>query len=193
MDSLPEGQFRGLGNLKLTDEAALKVTMEHPDSLYLRGFVGSIYTEDGWKQQDADEIYDKKDLFYWLHKENVSGLQQLTALYQLENPADDDTGNMTVTTIGASRKYAYVPYELSTLPDTLENVRSFGDDRLIPEGFRPQKTISFPVHSNLIRKYPQIASAYYQDQDTEAFAEYKNAKTATMHMYMTSICRYRIL
>ena len=133
VDSLPEGQFRGLGNLKLTDEAALKVTMEHPDSLYLRGFVGSIYTEDGWKQQDADEIYDKKDLFYWLHKENVSGLQQLTALYQLENPADDDTGNMTVTTIGASRKYAYVPYELSTLPDTLENVRSFGDDRLIPK------------------------------------------------------------
>ena len=89
VDSLPEGQFRGLGNLKLTDEAALKVTMEHPDSLYLRGFVGSIYTEDGWKQQDADEIYDKKDLFYWLHKENVSGLQQLTALYQLENPADE--------------------------------------------------------------------------------------------------------
>ena len=178
MDSLPEGQFRGLGNLKLTDEAALKVTMEHPDSLYLRGFVGSIYTEDGWKQQDADEIYDKKDLFYWLHKENVSGLQQLTALYQLENPADDDTGNMTVTTIGASRKYAYVPYELSTLPDTLENVRSFGDDRLIPEGFRPQKTISFPVHSNLIRKYPQIASAYYQDQDTEAFAEYKKCENS---------------
>ena len=178
VDSLPEGQFRGLGNLKLTDEAALKVTMEHPDSLYLRGFVGSIYTEGGWKQQDADEIYDKKDLFYWLHKENVSGLQQLTALYQLENPADDDTGNMTVTTIGASRKYAYVPYELSTLPDTLENVRSFGDDRLIPEGFRPQKTISFPVHSNLIRKYPQIASAYYQDQDTEAFAEYKKCENS---------------
>ena len=140
VDSLPEGQFRGLGNLKLTDEAALKVTMEHPDSLYLRGFVGSIYTEDGWKQQDADEIYDKKDLFYWLHKENVSGLQQLTALYQLENPADDDTGNMTVTTIGASRKYAYVPYELSTLPE--------------------------------------IASAYYQDQDTEAFAEYKKCENS---------------
>ena len=85
---------------------------------------------------------------------------------------------MTVKTIGASRKYAYVPYELSTLPDTLENVRSFGDDRLIPEGFRPQKTISFPVHSNLIRKYPQIASVYYQDQDTEAFAEYKKCENS---------------
>ena len=71
-----------------------------------------------------------------------------------------------------------MPYELSTLPDTLENVRSFGDDRLIPEGFRPQKTISFPVHSNLIRKYPQIASVYYQDQDTEAFAEYKKCENS---------------
>ena len=100
---------------------------------------------------------------------------------------------MTVTTIGASRKYAYVPYELSTLPDTLENVRSFGDDRLIPEGFRPQKTISFPVHSNLIRKYPQIASVYIRIRIRRHLQNTKNAKTATMHMYMTTICRYRIL
>lgn len=77
VDSLPEGQFRGLGNLKLTDEAALKVTMEHPDSLYLRGFVGSIYTEDGWKQQDADEIYDKKICFTGFTKKTFPGFSSL--------------------------------------------------------------------------------------------------------------------
>lgn len=178
VDSLPEGQFRGLGNLKLIDEAALKVTMEHPDSVYLRGFVGSIYTEDGWQEQNADKIYDKKDLFYWLHRENFSGLTQLSDVYQLEHPQDDDTGSMTVTAIGASRKYTYVPYELDTLPDTLEHVRSFGDDRLILEGFQPSKTLSFSVHSNLVKQYPQIASAYYQDQDTEAFTEYKKCENS---------------
>lgn len=178
VDSLPEGQFQRLGNLKLTDEAALKVTMEHPNSVYLRGFVGSIYTEDGWQEQNADEIYDKKDLFYWLHRENFSGLTQLSDLYQLEHPQDDETGIMTVTTIGASRKYTYVPYELDTLPDTLEHARSFGDDRLIAEEFQPSKTISLSVHSNLVKQYPQIASAYYQDQDTEAFAEYKKCENS---------------
>lgn len=178
VDSLPEGQFQGLGNLKLTDEAALKVTMEHPDSVYLRGFVGSIYTEDGWQEQNADKIYDKKDLFYWLHREKFSGLTQLSDLYQLEHPQDDDTGSMTVTTIGANRKYTYVPYELDTLPDTLENVRSFGDDRLLAEEFKPSKTISFSVHSNLVKQYPQIASAYYQGQDTDAFAEYKKCENS---------------
>lgn len=100
---------------------------------------------------------------------------------------------MTVTTIGASRKYAYVPYELSTLPDTLENVRSFGDDRLIPEGFRPQKTISFSGTQQSDQKVSESHPHIIRIRIRRHLQNTKNAKTATMHMYMTSICRYRIL
>ncbi len=177
-DSLPEGKFAEIGDLKLTDEAALKVTMEHPDSVYLRGFVGSVYTEEGWQEQNTDTVYDEKDRFYWLHQEGFSGLTQLSGVYQLEHPNTDNTGMMAVTTIGASRKYAYVPYELSVLPDTLENVRSFGDDRVIRKGWKPEKTLSFTVHSNLVKSYPQIASEYYHKQNDAAFAEYKKCENS---------------
>ena len=69
--------------------------MEHPVSLYLRGFVGSIYTEDGRKQQGMQMKFTIKGIcFTGFTKKTFPGFQQLTALYQLENPADDDTGNM---------------------------------------------------------------------------------------------------
>lgn len=101
---------------------------------------------------------------------------------------------MTVTTIGASRKYAYVPYELSTLPDTLENVRSFGDDRLIPKGFQAAKDDFVSGTQQSDQKVSADRIRILSGSGYGGICRIqKMQKTATMHMYMTSICRYRIL
>ena len=45
---LPDGQFQGLTSFAPQNNTVLQVTMSQPESCYLRGFIGSEYTNDGW-------------------------------------------------------------------------------------------------------------------------------------------------
>lgn len=171
-DSLPEGKLKDLGSLTLGEGTVLNVIMEKPSSVYLRGFVGSVYTGESWEEADKDAVYEKKDMFYWLHQSGFSGLTQLASLYQLENQDDTDTGDMVIENVGANRRYCYAPYELTALPEEIEDCYSFGDISLKKEGLFPGSTSSFTVHTGLVKYYPQIAADYYQKQSEEAFSWY---------------------
>ena len=61
---LPDGSFSGLGSFQPKGDAVLTVTMSQPESYYLRGFIGSDYTGDGWKDTDAVKLWKSRDLFY---------------------------------------------------------------------------------------------------------------------------------
>ena len=37
--------------------------MENPDSLYLRGFVGSVYDGSSWESLDTEDAYKQRTLF----------------------------------------------------------------------------------------------------------------------------------
>lgn len=183
-DSMPKGQFAKLGNLELKDDTALRVIMEKPSSMYFRGYVGSIYNGDGWEEAAVGEIYDRKDMFYWLHESGFSGLSQLSALCRLEDPEDADTGKLIVENVGADREYCYVPYELASIPEEIEGVYSFGDVNLKAEGILPGRTFQYQVHTNLVKHYPQLAADFYMKRGQEAFAEYiKNENSYNAFVY----------
>ena len=43
-----------------SSDTALEITMEHPASLYLRGFVGSVYDGSSWTEISTEEAMKKK-------------------------------------------------------------------------------------------------------------------------------------
>ena len=49
-NSLPEGQLKDLGAWKKNDTAALAVTMDTTQKLYLRGMTGEVYTGTAWER-----------------------------------------------------------------------------------------------------------------------------------------------
>ena len=53
INTLPDGKLKECGAWSASDDTALSVTMENPDSLYLRGFVGSVYDGSSWKSLDT--------------------------------------------------------------------------------------------------------------------------------------------
>lgn len=171
--SFNQGQFDKLGDLKLTKRTALRVVMDEPTSMYLRGFVGSEYTSTGWEETEGKEVYKEKDLFYWLHETGFDGLTQLASIYRLENPgSEDENVQVTVQNVNANSKYLYVPYELETGPSSLEDVRSVGDERLESEKLMGSRVYSYQTAGNLVKQYPQIASKFYQDKEEESFKVY---------------------
>ena len=112
--SLPGGDFSELDALDPASEPMLEITMSEPESLYLRGFIGSEYHSDGWRAAANVTLSDGADLFYWLHQDDFYGLTQLAdaALLLDEELAEEDAVEIAVRHIGESRKYIYTPYEL---------------------------------------------------------------------------------
>ena len=107
--TLPEGDFRTYEETEKGAEAALIVTMETPEVMYLRGFTGSVFENDQWKPLEKDLLVKNKNLLYWLNLNSFNPNAQFhTAAGQLELP----TNTVTVQNMGACSLYRYVPFSL---------------------------------------------------------------------------------
>ena len=74
-------------------------------------------------------MYEKRELFYWLHRTDFNGLTQMATLYGLENPdKKEESVQVTVQNVNGNSKYLYTPYELMTEPQSLEDERNVGDE-----------------------------------------------------------------
>lgn len=53
---MPEGKLHDLSAWEKSGTPALRVTMEQPQRLYLRGFVGEVYTGRSWQPLDPQTL-----------------------------------------------------------------------------------------------------------------------------------------
>ena len=156
---MPEGDFQSLGSLVQTDNSMLEITMDQPDSYYLRGFVGSSYSSDGWSEADPVSLYDGADLFYWLHKRGFNSLTQLSEVASLldTQTASEASVHMQIKHTGASRKYIYAPYELAETGD-LEDPNEIGDIRLESDNLKGLESYSLTASHNQVKRYATLSS-----------------------------------
>ena len=166
---MPEGDFTELGSLQLSEEPALTVTMEQPDSYYLRGYVGEAYTGSGWTELNAEVLYSGSELFYWLHADGFFGQKQLAEAAQVSGKLKDgfSESSMTVRANGASREYIYAPYEFQSSEDDILDMRRIGDSALTSGGFRGKEEYSMEVSSNQVKNYPVIAAELEEKQNQD--------------------------
>lgn len=174
--SLPEGDFTELGDLELKEVPALEVVMSHPDSLYLRGYVGSVYNGNGWEEPDGGELYENANLFYWLHKNNFFGQVQLaqSALELDGSITAEELNTITVNNQNASSKYIYAPYEVCNADETLLNAGAIGDTALRSEGFWGNRNYTYTALPNQVKRYTELVSSLYERQEdpTEELGAY---------------------
>ena len=109
--SMPEGDLRDLGPWDKNSTAALEVTMEENQKLYLRGFTGEVYTGTAWEGLDTKKLAEYEDLFYWLHKNGFYGQSMLSSAYGAAG--EPEVLDMTIKNLSACRKYGYFPYAVS--------------------------------------------------------------------------------
>lgn len=111
------GNFYGSEPEERTDREMLKVTMSRPQAYYLRGYVGDVYTADGWKAaaeiENETQIANDNALFYELREENFSSGTMIAEATKAANVdiQGDEENVIQVVNVDASRKYLYLPYE----------------------------------------------------------------------------------
>lgn len=107
-DPLPEGDIAGAGAFTPGGDAALEVTMDVWEPVYLRGFVGASYENGQWQPCGPAAAAAESDLLYTLQKSYFFPEMQLSAAnLALESQSEN---RIRVTNLGACRAYAYLPY-----------------------------------------------------------------------------------
>ena len=116
----PEGAFKRFHEHPVTDdETKLKVKLDDPIALHLKGYVGSKYTSKGWESND-ENVYGGKfgGILDWIAAEGVYPLEQeanfvYNTVDAKEMELDDVIENkVVIENKNASQKYQYVTESL---------------------------------------------------------------------------------
>ncbi len=153
-NNLPEGDLNGIAPLKQRETPALDLTMSKWETLYLRGYVGTTYTQAGWQPLAKEKLYEYKDLFYSLHSEGFYGTAQIAAAADAAG-RDEEKIDVTLKTRGAKKKYVYTPYEY-TDAEVGEAASRLGD--FAPDRRDFEREISYTVYPNQVRGAVKLAS-----------------------------------
>lgn len=107
--TLPEGDLTQKVRAGVSAAPALTVTVEQPQTLYLRGITGEAWEDGRWQSLPGDVLLENRELLSWLQEHLFSGSTQFAA-------AGADMGLttswVTVRNTGACGKWQYVPFHL---------------------------------------------------------------------------------
>lgn len=176
---------RGDGSLQPADfdsqETALEIKMETPESLYLKGFTGSRYKDGHWEPLSCSGYYQQNALFYWLHREGFSGLSQMEQIEQLLQKKGEH-GSISVKNAGACRKYVYAPYEL--VGKTEPAAKSWSDSFLTAAGLSGAAEYRMETLPNMVKEWPSLAAELFTKKAGEELSRYRtNESHYNVRMY----------
>ena len=153
MDILPDGDLKNAKTLSYTDEIVMKVKMQNPSAVYLKGYVGSVYSNNSWNSLPATAYSgDFTGLFEWLGKNNFYPQSQISSLCGV-NPKLGKS-NISVDNIALPGKYIYTPYEVVSMKDlSPQNVKYKKDGEILSSELLGTRKYSFSMYSPISADY----------------------------------------
>ncbi|MBQ2823518.1 MAG: transglutaminase domain-containing protein [Oscillospiraceae bacterium] len=123
--AINHGKLGDNGNITFSGETALEVTMpKTAETVYLRGFVGSVYTGDSWEQLPQSKLRELEQINGNFETEGMNSL--LLSSYNLKlTSAGLKEHSFSVKNIAANDSYLYMPYNL--VPESVSRYRIADD------------------------------------------------------------------
>ena len=173
-----EGKFADIGEKNLGEEVALQVIMEQPEAIYLKGFIGSHYTGNGWTALENGEVYQNRQTFWTLEEKNFSYATQLgqvsSALLKRKST------EVAVNNCLASRKYVYVPYGMTGI---CKEAKIYGDQAAFAKGLQGMDSYRLQQKENVVADYLTMSAGVYDSEECEEYR--KSEKIYNTYVYDT--------
>jgi protein-glutamine gamma-glutamyltransferase len=172
VDILPGGDLKNAKTLSYTDEVVMKVKMQKPSAVYLKGYVGSIYGNNSWNSLPT-AVYggDYTGLFEWLAKNNFYPQSQISSLCGVSPKLGKS--NISVDNIALESKYIYTPYEAVSMEDlSPQNVKYGKDAEILSSGLLGTRSYSFSMYSPLSADYGAADLNKWVKENVEGNANY---------------------
>lgn len=132
--AINHGKLGEFGDIYFDGETVLQATVPKSDeTIYLRGFVGSVYTGRSWEDLPNSKLRELNDITESFTSEGLTPLLLDSYNLKYSRDASSDGSSMpqysfAVKNISASREYLYMPYNLvpeSVSRYTVQNDSSF--------------------------------------------------------------------
>ncbi|MGI6257925.1 MAG: transglutaminase-like domain-containing protein [Anaerovoracaceae bacterium] len=175
---LAEGDLTKTQSIQYTEEPVLKLKLEKPTVIHLRGFVGSSYKEQRW-QEEKSGAYGKPyiGISKWLDDRGIRPQAQMNNLFRMD--PEFEFANVEVEVLKASRKYMYTPYEVATVGDLSPEKANYSKDTTIrSRGLLGKKKYQYKVFVPSLGEYNSAnAEAWVAGvSDAQAFASFSEAE-----------------
>lgn len=180
--AINHGKLGEFGDISFDGETVLQATIpKSGETIYLRGFVGSVYTGRSWEELPNSKLRELSNITESFTLEGLSPL--LLDSYNLKYSRDVSSPSSSlpqysfaVKNISASRDYLYMPYNLvpeSVSRYTIQNDSSFkgGENSYIGQYYDPANYYSY---QNLFRKKWSIPSRIAADEAAYRQFVYEN-------------------
>ncbi len=142
---------------------ALEVTMENPHSMYLRGFIGDIYTGESWESLSNAAYYDVSNQMKWFDKSGFNAIGQLGQASELSGKTKD-TGMVTVKAKDADKRYTYIPYEIQSFEGEKKPVIK-GGNFVANHGLKKSKEYTYQAGENAVKSWTETAGSIFTEAD----------------------------
>ena len=129
IDQLSRGDLTKTHALAYTENTVMRLRMQLPRSMYLRGFVGGSFENSKWSEA-AEGAYSGEytGITEWLAQQDFYPWMQQDRLYRMS--ADYDFVSVEAENVNGNSKYVYLPYEAAmtgdTLPDKVNYQKDYG-------------------------------------------------------------------
>ncbi len=169
--AINHGKLDEFGKIRFEFTDVLQVTMPRSaDTVYLRGFVGSVYTGRSWEELPAGKLRELEEITGNFSTDGLSPL--LLDSYNLKNaPAILPNYSFKVKNIAANPDYLYMPYNL--VPESVSRYTIVDNSYFkgtsttyFGQVYDPD---SYHGYQNLFRKRWSIPSSLIEDE-----AAYRN-------------------
>ena len=164
---LTDGDFTALTKRDPGNETSLKVYMSEPESMYLKGFVGSMLGRNGWETLKEESYYKSDDMFYALHQNGFRGNCQLASARDTvkNSKLSDKKLSFSVENVKASSEYMYLPYETVSVDSIEKSMKDRSDETAAAKGLFGKREYSAEINGNLVKDFPDLAAQVYLSRD----------------------------
>lgn len=165
--AMPEGALTNLAPRAQSETAALELTMEAPQKLYLRGSIYETYTGTAWESASTQQQAKYESLFYWLHESGFYGQSQIGLAEQIDGR---ESHSLTIQTLNACSGHGYYPYAVAG-SESLDRYR-IGDAQLpavqelrcctgsVPRWYGLQQTLADEQDTAIVSGYLALEQKY---------------------------------
>ena len=176
-DSLPKGELGKAAKLKESEVVMLEVQSEQEKSMYLRGFVGSVYEGGVWKETE-DSAYggENAGMLRWLKQNHFDPQTQVATYYELgEDENAPESNRVRYKIEDASRYYVYLPSSIKEVTDG--RLKEKKDTRYVSRGFIAGKGYEIEEVSGSRPSELMVADGWVSDPQTDLQKEYCEAES----------------
>lgn len=149
---------------------ALTVEMTDPQSVYLRGFVGDVLDGCQWKTLPYSSYYENRNRIYWFHRAGLNGLGQVGQAARFAGFDRGVKSTVAVKVEQASRKYAYIPYEINK--HGVAGAKNWNDSFITATRGSRLKEYSYTMGANAVSKWTRVAGKLFTTKNKAKIDEY---------------------